>query len=63
MVCDYLDVSLEELPGMPPNQYIKYSIELLPKTTPISKRPYKMDVMDLGELNKKLEELLSKYFI
>jgi hypothetical protein len=40
IVCEYSDVFLEELLGMPPNRDIEFSIELLPGTTPISKRAY-----------------------
>jgi hypothetical protein len=50
VVCEYPDVFLEELPGMPPDRDIEFSIELLPGTAPISKRPYRMDVKDLFEL-------------
>jgi hypothetical protein len=39
VVCEYLDVFLEELSGMPPDRDIEFSIELLPRTAPISKRP------------------------
>jgi hypothetical protein len=63
VVCEYLDVFLEELPGMPPDHDIEFSIELLPGTAPISKRPYRMDVKDLVELKKQIEELLEKGFI
>jgi hypothetical protein len=52
-VCEYLDIFLEELPGVPPDRDIEFSIELLPKTAPISKRAYRMDVKDLIELKKK----------
>jgi hypothetical protein len=63
VVCEYPDVFLEELPGMPPDRDIEFSIELLPGTAPISKRPYRMDVKDLIELKKQIEELLEKGFI
>jgi hypothetical protein len=53
----------DDLPGMPHDRDIEFSIELLPGTTPISKRPYRMDVKDLAELKKQIEELLSKWFI
>jgi hypothetical protein len=53
IVCEYLDIFLEELPGVPPDRDIEFSIELLPKTAPISKRAYRMDVKDLIELKKK----------
>jgi hypothetical protein len=63
IVCEYLDVFLEELLGMPPDRDIEFSIELLPRTGPISKRAYRMDVKDLIELKKQIEELLEKGFI
>jgi hypothetical protein len=63
IVCEYLDVFLEELPGMPPDHDIEFSIELLLGTAPISKRAYRMDVKDLIELKKQIEELLEKGFI
>ena len=46
VVKDYLDVFLEELPGMPPDREIEFLIELLPCTGPISKRPYRMPTKD-----------------
>jgi hypothetical protein len=63
IVCEHLDVFLEELPGMPPDRDIEFSIELLPGTAPISKTPYRMDVKDLVKLKKQIEELLEKGFI
>jgi hypothetical protein len=58
IVCEYPNVFLEELPGMPPDRDIVFSIELLPGTALISKRAYLMDVKDLIELKKQIEELL-----
>jgi hypothetical protein len=63
VVYEYLDVFLDELLGMPPDRDVEFSIELLPGPAPISKRPYRMDVKDLGELKKKIDELLEKGFI
>jgi hypothetical protein len=63
VVYEYPDVFLEELPCMLPDRDIEFSIELKPGTTPISKRPYRMDVKDLGELKKQIAELLEKGFI
>jgi hypothetical protein len=48
---------------MPPDRDIEFSIELIPSTPPISKRPYRMNVKDLAELKKQIEELLSIGFI
>jgi hypothetical protein len=40
VVCEYPDVFLDELPGMPPDRDIEFTIELQPGTAPISKRPW-----------------------
>jgi hypothetical protein len=63
IVCEYPYVFPEELPGMPHDRDIEFSIELLPGTAPISKRAYRMDGKDLIELQKQIEELLEKGFI
>ena len=62
-VYEYPDVFPEDLPGMLPDRDIEFHIDLLPSTAPISKRPYRMDVKDLSELKKQIEELLAKGFI
>jgi hypothetical protein len=62
-VSEFPDVFPEDLPGMPPDRDIEFSIELIPGTAPISKRPFRMDVKDLAKLKKQIEELLSKGFI
>src|SRR5690348_11809842 len=62
-VCEFPDVFPDDLPGMPPDRDFEFVIDLLPGTAPISKRPYRMDVKDLVELKKQIEELLAKGFI
>ena len=47
MVRDFLDVFPEELLGMPPDREVEFVIDLLPGTTPTSKRPYKMYIEEL----------------
>ena len=63
VVCEYLDVFPEELPGMPPNREVEFVIELKPGTAPISKRPYGMPPNELRELKEQLKVLLDKGFI
>jgi hypothetical protein len=63
IVCEYPNAFPEELPGIPPDRDIEFSIELLPRTAPISKRPYWMDVKYLIELKKQIDKLLEKGFI
>jgi hypothetical protein len=57
VVEDYPDIFPEELPGMLPDRDIEFFIELLPRTPPISKRPYRMPVNELVELKKQIAEL------
>jgi hypothetical protein len=47
----------EELPGMPPDRDIEFVIDLIPGTSPIAKRPYRMAAPKLAELKKQLGEL------
>jgi hypothetical protein len=63
VVRDFLDVFPEELPGMPPDREVKFAIDLLPGTAPISKRPYRMSVEELKELKKQLTELQEAGYI
>jgi hypothetical protein len=41
---EYPEVFTEDLPVTPPDRDIEFIIELLPRTPPISKRPYRMPV-------------------
>ena len=50
VVNEYPDVFPEELPRMPPDRDIEFVIELIPGTSPIAKRPYRMAASELAEL-------------
>jgi hypothetical protein len=50
IVCEYPNVFLDDLPGMPLDRDIEFIIELQPDTAPISKRPYRMPPNELAEL-------------
>ncbi|WVZ76147.1 LOW QUALITY PROTEIN: hypothetical protein U9M48_024145 [Paspalum notatum var. saurae] len=63
VVCDYPDVFLDELPGMPPDREIEFIIELLPGIAPIAKRPYRMAPIEQEEVKKNIDELLAKGYI
>ena len=63
MVCEFLDVFPEDLLRLPPDRDVKFSIELEPRTAPISRRPYRMAPKELTKMKKQLEELLEKGFI
>ena len=38
VVCEFLDVFPEDLPGLPPDREVEFSIELEPGIAPISRR-------------------------
>lgn len=63
IVEEYEDVFPEELPGIPPDRRIEFTIDLIPGATPISKAPYRMAPKELQELKVQLQELLDKGFI
>jgi hypothetical protein len=63
VVCEFLDVFLDELTGLPPNREVEFAIELIPGTPPISRRPYRMPPNELAELKKQLQDLLTKGLI
>jgi hypothetical protein len=60
---EFSNVFLEDLPGMPPERDVEFTIELQPGTAPISRRPYKMTPKELVELKIQLKELLDKGYI
>jgi hypothetical protein len=63
VVCEYLDIFPNELPGMPPDRDVQFVIELQPGTAPIFKRPYRMPPKELAVLKNQLQELLDKGYI
>ena len=50
----------DELPGLPPQRVVDFSIELHPGTSPISMTPHRMTLVELQELRVQLHELLDK---
>ena len=60
VVNEYPDVFPEELPGLPPDRQIEFTIELAPGTEPVSKAPYRMAPAEMKELAAQLQELLDK---
>jgi hypothetical protein len=50
VVCEFLDVFLNDLPGLPLDREVEFKIKLIPGTAPISRRPYRMPPNELAEL-------------
>ena len=63
VIKEFSDVFPEELLGLPPEREVDLSIEVLPRTTPISMAPYCMALTELKELKTQLQELLDKGFV
>ncbi|XP_058189294.1 uncharacterized protein LOC131306881 [Rhododendron vialii] len=63
VVCNFPDVFPEELPGLPPEREVEFTIELLPGTAPISVPPYHFAPAELRELKVQLLELENLGFI
>jgi hypothetical protein len=63
VVSEFPDVFPEDLSGMPPKRKVEFAIELIPGTTPISKRAYRVSRPELVELKKQANELSEKGYI
>nr|GEX91864.1 putative reverse transcriptase domain-containing protein [Tanacetum cinerariifolium] len=60
---DFSDVFPKELQGIPLEREVKFGIELVLGTQPISKASYRMALIELKELKEQLQELLDLGFI
>jgi uncharacterized protein YllA (UPF0747 family) len=63
VVEEYPDVFPDELLGMPPDRGIEFIIDLIPRTAPIAKRPYRMALAKLAKLKEQIRELQQKGYI
>ncbi|XP_068319575.1 uncharacterized protein [Pyrus communis] len=63
VVRHFLDVFPEDLPGLPPDRDVEFTIDLLPGTNPISLTPYRMAPAELRELKVQLQKLVDNGFI
>ncbi|XP_021979786.1 uncharacterized protein LOC110875899 [Helianthus annuus] len=52
IVCEFPGVFPEELPGLPPDHEVEFTIDLIPGAEPISKAPYRMAPLELKELKE-----------
>ena len=63
VINEFLDVFSEDLPGLPPDRDVEFTIDVMPGTAPISKAPYRMAPAEMKEFKSQLQELLYKGFI
>jgi len=57
VICEFEDVFLKELAGLPPQREIDFGIELIPDAQPVSKGLYCMTPTDRKERKVQLDEL------
>ena len=55
VVCEYVDVFPDELPGLPPHRDVDFGIELHPGNSPISMTPHRMTPVESLELKVQLQ--------
>src|SRR5262249_45402946 len=63
VIREFPDVFADDLPRLPLSREVDFGIELIPRTSPISKAPYRMAPVELVELKKQLQDLLDKGLI
>nr|GEY19283.1 hypothetical protein [Tanacetum cinerariifolium] len=62
-VRDFLEVFLEDFPGLPLTRQVKFQIDLVPGATPVARVSYRLVLSELQELFTQLQELSNKGFI
>ena len=55
VVYEFSNVFPKDLPSLPPDRDVEFSIELESSTAPISQRPYRMAPKELAEMKTQLE--------
>ncbi|KAM2577780.1 hypothetical protein TB2_003411 [Malus domestica] len=63
VVRHFPDVFLDDLPGLPPDHEVEFTIDLIPGNDLLSLTPYRMALAELRELKTQLQELVNKGFI
>nr|GEY95486.1 hypothetical protein [Tanacetum cinerariifolium] len=63
VICEFPDVFLEDLLGLPPPRQVEFKIELVPEAAPVARAPYWLAHSEMKELAKQLQELSDKGFI
>ncbi|GJY25700.1 putative reverse transcriptase domain-containing protein [Tanacetum coccineum] len=63
IVRDFLEVFLEDLPGLPLPRQVEFQIDLVPGAAPVARAPYRLAPSEMKELSEQLKELSDKGFI
>lgn len=63
VVCEFLNVFLEELSELCPMNEVEFQINLMPGAKPISIAPYHLALVELDELSVQIDVLMVKEFV
>nr|GFB96884.1 putative reverse transcriptase domain-containing protein [Tanacetum cinerariifolium] len=63
IVRNFLEVFLEDLPGLPPTRPVEFQIDLVPGAAPVARAPYRLAPSEMKELAEQLKDLYDKGFI
>nr|GEX25203.1 hypothetical protein [Tanacetum cinerariifolium] len=63
VICNFPEVFLDDLPGLPPHRQGEFRIEPIPGDAPVARVPYRPAPSELKELSDQLKELPEKGFI
>nr|GEX38940.1 putative reverse transcriptase domain-containing protein [Tanacetum cinerariifolium] len=63
VTCNFHEVFLDDLPGLPPPRQVEFKIELIPSTAPVACAPYRLAPSEPKELSDQLKELSENGFI
>ncbi|KAJ0510834.1 putative nucleotidyltransferase, Ribonuclease H [Helianthus annuus] len=63
VISNYPEVFLEELPGLPPDRQVEFSIDIILGAAPIARAPYRLAPTEMKELRTQLDDLLAKGFV
>ena len=63
IMCEYLDVFLEDFPRVPSERQVEFRIDSILGVALIAKAPCRLAPPDMQELSTQLQDLLDKGFI
>ncbi|GJU95881.1 putative reverse transcriptase domain-containing protein [Tanacetum coccineum] len=63
VVREFLEVFLEDLPGLLPVCQVEFQIDLILGAAPVARAPYKLAPLEMQELSNQLQELSDRGFI
>ncbi|GJT57544.1 hypothetical protein Tco_0992598, partial [Tanacetum coccineum] len=57
VVREFPKVFPKDLPGLPPVRQVEFQVDLIPRTAPVARAPYRLAHSKMQELSNQLQEL------